>query len=554
MSTIYDPSKTTAVAAIKAALASYIATGSDGAMYVKEQELLDWLNGQLDTVISTEAVDPTYAATMRSSGATDVRTAVTALAREIAADTWKAKSGDWPITGKALDKESLLSQLDQVQADALALSHEMIYYAEDKSKAVDLVVSDWFSANLLPDYPEGVTRIIDTRVYSVTWVTDWDEESAPSDVTDLIDVDQNDTVTINRPTVPTGKNINRWRIYRSATGGQTAGMLFLAELPVATTSYVDSTPVESLGEPCPTSSWLEPPSDLTGLIGMPNGIMAGFSNNGLTVCFCEPYAPYAWPAEYRIPLEFEYVGRAVFGQTLAVGTRANPYVISGADSASMSAAKLEFNQACVSKRSMIGVGSGVMYASPDGLCRIGADGASVVTEGKISRVEWQALSPSSMFAAEHEGVYYCWYTGSGGGCLTYDLSTGELGTIDLTASAVYVDRLTDFMYVANGTALNRVYGGATRRTGIWKSKLFRLPVHTKFAWLKAAGDITANVTVRIYKDGETTPWYTATITDAMPVRLPSGRYQDWQFEIESTSRLVAVIVATDTKTLQEVDV
>ncbi len=553
MSTIYDPSKSTAIAAIKTALASYITTGSDGAPVLKEQELLDWLNGQVDTVIATEATSPAYAQALRASGIGEMRTAVSALASELSADTWKQRSSDWPLTSKPLDKEALLSQLDQLQADALATSHAMIYHAEDKSKAVDTLVADWFSANVLPDYPAGVTRIVDSRVYFVTWVTDWDEESAPSAVTDILDVDQNDTVTITMPTVPVGKNINRWRIYRSATGGESSGMMFLAELSTSTTTYVDSVAVESLGEPCPTQSWLTPPTDLTGLIGLPNGILAGFSNSGRTVCFCEPYAPYAWPVEYQIPIEFEYTGRAVFGQTLVVGTRANPYLITGADSASMSAVKLEFNQACVSKRSMIGVGSGVMYASPDGLCLIDSSGARVVTESKINRADWQALSPSSMLSAEHEGVYYCWYTGSGGGCLTYDLSNGELGTIDLTASAVYVDRLTDFMYVANGTAINQVYGGATKRTGIWKSKLFRLPVHTSFAWIKAVGDVTSPVTVRIYKDGETTPWYTATISDAKPVRMPFGRYQDWQFEIESASRLVSLIIATDTKSLQEVE-
>ena len=143
---------------------------------------------------------------------------------------------------------------------------------------------------------------------------------------------------------------------------------------------------------------------LRGLVGMPNGIMAGCIDN--TVAFCEPYVPYAWPVEYQVTTEFPVVGMAVFDQTLFVGTAGNPYFVTGAHSASMSAQKLDSNQACASRRSVVGVQGGVLYASPDGLCLASARGVEVVSRQLIARKDWQAMQPASMFAAEHEGVYY----------------------------------------------------------------------------------------------------------------------------------------------------
>jgi hypothetical protein len=464
-------------------------------------------------------------------------------------DVVRNAGASFPTSNQAPTRAAAAAQL---QADAKVYADIITRMYDDGVARIEERVTEWWGNNLLSQYPQRVSRIVDTRIYATTFVTDWDEESAPSPVTGLLDVDQNDTVTITCPTVPSGRNINRWRIYRSSTGSAGTALLFVAELPTTTTTYTDSKRGEDLGEPCPTLTWLPPPTNLAGLVGMPNGVMAGFFDQ--TVCFCEPFVPYAWPAEYQIPLEFPVVALGVFGQTLVVGTRASPYLISGADSASMSAIKLEFNQACVSKRSMVSVGSGVVYASPDGLCLIDASGPKILTNPKFSRQEWQALAPSSMLCAEHDGVCYVFYTGGSGGCLTVDLQSGEIGTLDLTASAVWVDRITDMMYVAAGTSINAVYGGTTNRTGVWRSKLFRLPAQATHGWLKLATDANATATVRIYRDGGTTPWHTATVTGSTPVRLPAGRSEDWQIEVESTSRLVSLILAADTATLQAAQV
>jgi hypothetical protein len=417
-----------------------------------------------------------------------------------------------------------------------------------------------------------VERVIDDRFYIATFVTDWGEESEPSEVSDLFTLDQNDTISIPLPATTTGetfaaRNITKWRVYRTNVGYNTTSFQFVDELPVATTSMPDTKKASELGEVCPTITWLQPPYRvdasstayplptsganpyLRGLVGMPNGIMAAFFDN--TVAFCEPYVPYAWPVEYQISTEFPIVGLGVFGQTLFVGTTGNPYFISGADSASMSAQKLDSNQACVSRKSIAVVEGGALFASPDGLCVASNNGVQVISAGLYTREDWQALSPGTMFAADHENIYYLFYNNGTKGCLAFDLVSKKLGRVELQADAVFVDRITDTMYVANGTSISAVFGAGTRRTGKWKSGVLNVPAPTGFAWLKVLGDQSAPVpvTVRWYGDGVLR--YTATVTSITPVRLPAGKYTDHEVEIESMARVTSLVLTSSTAELQQ---
>lgn len=403
--------------------------------------------------------------------------------------------------------------------------------------------------------PYAVNRSIDTRFYVVTFVTDWGEESAPSPVSDMLEIDQNDVVTVSRPAVASGasyvsRDITHWRIYRSNTGSNSAAFQFAGEVAVSTATFVDDVPADELGEVLPTTTWLEPPADLRGLVGMPNGIMAGFTGN--TVAFCEPYVPYAWPVGYQITTEHPVVGMGVFGQTLFVGTTGNPYFISGADSASMSATKMESNQACVSARSIAAVQGGVLFASPDGLCVADATGVKVVSQGLFTREDWQALVPSSMFAMEHEGVYYLFYNNGTKGCLAFDLASRKLGRVSVQADAAFNELVSDTLYIANGTSILAAFGGSTRRTGRWKSKKMTMPAQTGLAWLKVYGDQTADapVTLRLYADGALR--HTATVTNIQPQRLPSGRWLEFEVDVESMARITGVVLAGSTQELQAV--
>lgn len=421
---------------------------------------------------------------------------------------------------------------------------------------------------------ELVERVVDSRFYVVAFVTDWGEESEPSPISDMLEVDANDTVTITRPGAMTGealaaRNVKKWRIYRSNTSGTAAAWQLVADLDVGVNQFLDDKASEELDSLQPQFTWTAPPYRmdaqyesenkptsglnpfLRGLVGMPNGIMAGFIDN--TVAFCEPYVPYAWPVEYQVTTEYPVVGFGVFDQTLFVGTTGNPYLITGAHSASMTAIKLDSNQSCMSRRSIVGVQGGVLYASPDGLCLAGQGGVEVVTRTLITRDEWQALQPSSMFAVEHEGVYYLFYGGNGGGCLAFSLKDGlKLGHVDLAGTAAWVDKFNDLMYLARGEDLMECFTGAALRVGRWKTGIVTQGAQSILAWAKVYGEQTPDspATLRLWGDGLLR--HTATFTNLEPQRLPPGRWLEHQVEIESAARATSVVLCSTSDELKAI--
>jgi hypothetical protein len=401
-------------------------------------------------------------------------------------------------------------------------------------------------------------RVIQTRFYLTTLVNSRGEESAPSPPSEMQTVDQYSTTVITRPTIPEGREITAWRLYRSNTSADLTLFQFVTTVdynpatPSGDSEYTDSISNEELREVIPTVGWDEPITGLKGLISMPNGIMAAFKDN--TIHFCEPFAPYAFPPSYQISTEFPIVGLGVFGQTLFVGTTGNPYLISGADSASMSSIKLESNQSCVSRRSISSVQGGVIYASPDGLCFVNNSGVQVITRSMFTREDWQKLVPSSMVGATHEDIYYFFYdTGTVRGCYALDIANLKLGVVPgLTEiPALYVDRESDKFFANYDALIIEVFAGEGRRTGVWKTPLITMPQQTIMAWLKVYGEQTnaAPITVNWYADGALR--HTAQITSIEPVRLPPGRWLEHEVEIIGTVRVTKVALVSSTEELKQ---
>lgn len=398
---------------------------------------------------------------------------------------------------------------------------------------------------------QAVVALIDTRYYIYTYVTDWNEESAPSPVSERLEVDQNDTVTVGITAPPAERHIQKWRLYRSNSGSTSTAFQFVGEFDVSARTYEDAVKASDLLEPCPSVAWLEPPQKLRGLVGMPNGVMAGYFDN--TVCFCEPYIPYAWPVEYQLTTEHPIVGLGVYGQTLFVGTTGRPYLISGADSASMSQIKTDSAQSCASARSIVSIAGGVVFASPDGLCLASNGGISLLTAQLFAREDWQKLDPTTMFASHHEDVYYLFYQGAGGGCLTLDFAAKKLGRIDAgSVTAVYSELLTDALYALDGTEIKHIHGGSEHRLGKWHSPKIVMPQQVSVSWLKVYGDQTVSdpATVEIYADGALR--HTATAGSIEPQRLPSGRWLEYEIVVKSKARITRVVLAGSTQELQSV--
>lgn len=657
--------------------------------------------------------------------------------------------GNRPTQGEKSDEEYAIDLADW-QAKQYAGVSAMVSAAEKcaaASEAIEKLYNDAFSgfANILGDWlragvpltrtdsswyglvnPDDET-IRETRFYVVTYVTEWGEESAPSEPSAQLDLAYNDLVTIKAPstadiklagipdrTVETGRNITKWRIYRSNSGTQGATFQFVAERKLTDTTnvtnplvletdtvgyavtgagdqdrwrdlvavwrvysargdyagtnpgaeldkfrdtkklvigdtvtqnnhkvitgdtptqfhppftteytitktwnghawvpqrvanpesvagekvYVDGLSGAQLGEVCPTVTWEPPPyrvdtADtykddrirppkgtnpyLRGLVGMANGVTAGFVDN--FVAFSEPYVPSAWPVEYQIPLEFPIVGLCAFGQSLLVGTHANPYIISGSDSANMSAIKLNNSQACVSARSMVAAMGGVFYASPDGYCFASQNGVEVITAALFAREDWQKLKPETIFAAVHDNVLYFWARDAdqppnygqpepgssvgqdmvfivpwGGYCYGMDMVAKKLTRhYHQNATAVFEDVVTDYVYVVVANTIRPLFGGSTHQVGRWRSGKASLGSNQPLAWIRVFSDFDRSnpVVVKWYGDGILR--HRAVFTSNEPQRLPPGRYLEHEIEVIGQQRVTQVMLASTSEELRSV--
>lgn len=397
---------------IRADLNSFISTDSRGVKVLDAVGLARKVRDEMNAINNKHPIGSRWSAANIDANVADC----VATATNVYSDANWAKNAAWPLASSTWRTPATIAARDALRYACDALTSHF--------NTIKQTLLSYINTNLFDDYvktvlPTVVARIVETRAYIVTYVTDRGEESAPSDPSELLEMDQNDSVDLEIPAPPGGRNITHFRLYRSSSSNVSGQAAFqyvpcpsdTAGWPVADLTITDALLQEELQESCPSITWTEPRADLFALVGMPNGVMAGLANGGRTICFCEPFEPHAWPREYEKSLSHAGVGLGVFGQTLVVPTEGNPRYVSGADSASMSEQIIESPQSCVSKRSIVSAQGGVYYASPDGICLAGPTGVSVVSAGAFSSDDWKALGLANSFAAYSEDVYYIWTGG-----------------------------------------------------------------------------------------------------------------------------------------------
>ena len=551
---------------IGSAPGTYLTYGAtDGVLALDQEALKAWVVTAVGTAVSGTAW--TNKDSMYGKISDRVQSYLDALAATISTAHWAtSRKAEWPSASTDVGKTRITATLTAL-ADLRTASAKLTADYDLLNARLATNINDSVMPALTALFPAPTTRLVDTRYYVTTLVTAWGEESSPSPVSNMLTVDQNDTVIVTCPTgYLTDRGVSGWRLYRSNVGSVGTEFQIVADTAAANwnstlscfnfSNYTDGFKGSQLGEVLPTTTWLAPPvtvkgattTYLAGLVGMANGIMAGYFDN--TVCFCEPYVPYAWPIQYQLSVKHPIVGLGAFGQSLFVGTRSAPYLVSGSDSASMSAIELPSVQACVSARSIVSVENGVLYASPDGICMCDSNGVRVVTEALFTRADWQALNPSSIFAALHDGVYYFNCSGGTPAC-TYALDFGasKLIKTDIVASTFYEDRVTDTLYYSTGTTVKALFADATKRTGTYRTGIVKLPKPEAMAWLQVDSDFESSVVVNWYGDGVLRK--ATTVASIAPVRLPAGIYLEHEIEIVTSARVTSVMLASTTAELQQ---
>jgi hypothetical protein len=299
--------------------------------------------------------------------------------------------------------------------------------------------------------------------------------------------------------------------------------------------------------------------------------------NGRAVKFCEPYTPYAWPTRYDVvPPDSTPVALGVFGQSLLVLTTGRPMLVQGSTPEAMDQVPLEIPQGCVAGRSAVSMGTGVAWASSDGLCWYGAGGPRILTAGLMTREDWQALVPTSIIGRMYEGLYFGSYDdGSGRKGFMLNPADPNAGIYFLDAgySAMHFDELLDQLYVLDGVNARRWDAGALPMTARFRSKQFRASQPVTLAAAEVLADAypvtlrvdamglpAATVTALVARNptffsapDSTTFRCTLSVPSADAVRLPDGfMASDWRMEIESTGAIQSAALASSVEELRQV--
>jgi hypothetical protein len=315
---------------------------------------------------------------------------------------------------------------------------------------------------------------VEDRSYVYTFVSVIGEEGPPSSPSDIVQAVDGDAISLKGwDFAPIGnRNIDRVRLYR--TNSTTIGVEYqfvreftLSELLESNGEGVDQVIAANLGEIIETTTWFPPDPEMEGLTSMPNGMMVGYK--GKNVYFCEPYQPHAYPPEYDQAIDYNIVGLAPFGNSVAVMTDGTPYVITGSHPRNANIRPYKINQACLYKESIAWANDKVYYASPDGLVEIGVNGARLVTENYVWKDEWADFDPSKMVGEFHDGKYFGFYgadntiipqpTGSVAVSGTlYDSGSGSTEGNIIAGGETIVLTLTDDTWVGAGSLFDAQRG------------------------------------------------------------------------------------------------
>lgn len=287
------------------------------------------------------------------------------------------------------------------------------------------------------------------------------------------------------------------RIYRTLTGNAETVFQLVAEIAAATTTYADTVADTALGAVFATEGFDTPDGGMIAMVDMPNGMTAGASGN--EIVFCEPYKPYAWPTQYRQPVNWPIVGIGVFGQTLGVMTTGIPYLATGTHPENVSLQNGDVAFPCQAKRGIQSVGYAVIYPSDSGLIMLSPNGAEKITFDYYSRDEWQNFVNGGAFASSmvYEGRYYAFWKSA-------DLTISYALVVDpLEKSAVITqntenvqgawnDPESGISYVINSTGKVAKWDAdpGNRQTYSWLSREFKVPQPLNFGACRIEADFT----------------------------------------------------------------
>lgn len=408
-----------------------------------------------------------------------------------------------------------------------------------------------------PEPAEGEDPLpVETVVMCFTWVSNLDEETPPSPLSDPLDVTEGSTVSFTaNMSPPAGSRITKARIYRSQTSATgTTALFFVKELDTAVTTYVSDLDQEPLQEPLPSADYDPPVSTLEGMTSLWNGMIAGYS--GKSLYFCEPFIPHAWPLKYELKTDYDIMGLVATSNALIITTKGTPYIATGTAPENMILDRMDLNLPNVSKRGVVDMGVGAAYPSHDGLILVQGGTPQNITRQLFDRRAWSQMNPETFVAAHYDqGVYVASYdTGSGYEVIMIDLKGETPGLVrtdmSQTPRAFRYDIISGKLY-ASTTASTAIYSWddadtTTHADLTWRSGKLHLPVEMIFGCILVEGrmlDASTTYAAKVWRDG--TLVYSTTDADELNriERIEPGWGGEWEIEVSGCVEIDRIAIA-----------
>jgi len=337
--------------------------------------------------------------------------------------------------------------------------------------------------------PSGGTEDLTVdRSYVYTWVTAFGEEGPPSEPTVVSGADDGVWLVSNFDIdVPNASErlISTIRIYRTVTSNiGTVEYHFVAEIDFDDGDFSDdiSTAIVGANFTLESANYFPPPEGLQNLVEHPNGFFLG--NVGRDIYMSEPYLPHAWNPENTLSTLGDVVGFGVFGTSVVVGTKSYPYIVSGISPSSMVLTQHDTAEPCLSRYGIVSMPIGVYYPGPNGLILVNQNGFNTITEGLMTKEEWQSrYDPANIDAARYQNSYVAFYSEVDGFLFTPTdpLYTFVELTNDIPICGLQTDEYSGKTIMSTGTELyewNPPTGA--NMNYVWESKEFDVPDPVNF--------------------------------------------------------------------------
>ena len=262
---------------------------------------------------------------------------------------------------------------------------------------------------------------------------------------------------------------------------------------ITSDSFVDDFDSLNLVDLLLTDDYDPPNASMSGLTEVQNNMLAGFFGNQL--CFAEPKKPWAWPLAYRRTFEHDIVAIEAVAGYLIVLTGVYAYRVSGSDPATLNIARVDTPYPCLSKKSVVNMGYGVLFATYGGLALWSPAGLTLATKYLHDWDTWDDnIDPSTLVGTFFKDKYFGSYS-TGSFLFERDEKVGGYYTdAGFTFNSAWVDPSDNALYTSSDELGSITQWGSPLyplRAMEWKSKVIVSKDYLNIGAARVIADYTA---------------------------------------------------------------